>query len=87
MEKLISNNFKRRLCMVLVFILGIIIILIALISFLIISSNLTIEISKLNIGNIGKEKTTLNDNFKIIFSLKFLKHFCYLNYSEQLAFF
>ena len=70
MEKLISNNFKRRLCMVLVFILGIIIILIALISFLIISSNLTIEISKLNIGNIGKEKTTLNDNFKIIFSLK-----------------
>ena len=56
--------------MVLVFIFGIIIILIALISFLIISSNLTIEISKLNIGNIGKEKTTLNDNFKIIFSLK-----------------
>ena len=56
--------------MVLVFILGIIIILIALISFLIISSNLTIEISKLNIGNIEKEKTTLNDNFKIIFSLK-----------------
>ena len=56
--------------MVLVFILGIIIILIALISFLIISSNLTIEISKLNMGNIGKEKTTLNDNFKIIFSLK-----------------
>lgn len=56
--------------MVLVFILGILIILIALISFLIISSNLTIEISKLNIGNIGKEKTTLNDNFRIIFSLK-----------------
>ena len=67
MEKLISNNFKRRLCMVLVFIFGIIIVLIALISFLIISSTLEIKLQNINIGNITSENTKLKNNLKIIF--------------------
>ena len=71
MEKLISNNFKRRLCMVLVFIFGIIIVLIALISFLIISSTLEIKVQNINISNITSENTKLKNNFKIIFLLKF----------------
>ena len=57
--------------MVLVFIFGIIIVLIALISFLIISSTLEIKLQNINIGNITSENTKLKNNLKIIFLLKF----------------
>ena len=52
--------------MVLVFIFGIIIALIALISFLIISSTLEIKVQNINIGNITSENTKLKNYFFII---------------------
>lgn len=67
MEKLIPNNFKKEVIMVLVFILLTIFILLTVVATLFISSTINLQVQNLTASNI---RTSENKNAKIIVSFK-----------------
>lgn len=76
MEKLILNNFKRRLYMVLVLFICTILIVVMLFIITVLLSTIKIQLKNFNISNLKIKKT----NYKLIISLSFLNKFKWLSF-------